>query len=215
MSYSIIGFKLLKMGSMAIYTMFLLTGGMVLPYIWGLMFLKESFSIMRTAALVLIITGVVLSNFSDDKTKPKQIVMCITVFFLNGFVSVISKLHQIEINYECVNSIEFIILGGIFRFLFAGILYLIFRNKEEYRSERNGFGKVIMIIILSAVVGGTSYLLQLNGAKSLPATVLYPFVTGGGIVFSALMGKVIFKEKLSCKTVLSIILCFVGTVMFL
>ena len=32
MSYNVIGFRILKQGSMAIYSLFLMTGGMVLPY---------------------------------------------------------------------------------------------------------------------------------------------------------------------------------------
>lgn len=63
-------------------------------------------------------------------------------------------------------------------------------------------------------MGGASYFLQLYVAKSLPATVLYPFITGGSIVFSALIGAVLFKEKLSGKLITSVVLCFVGTIMF-
>ena len=214
MSYNIIGFRLLKTGSMAIYTLFLMTGGMVLPYIFGLIFLNEQFSVMRTGALVLIIAGVILSNFSGEKINLKRICMCIAVFVLNGLVSIISKLHEIETNYECVNSVEFIILGGIFKFLLAGALYILFKNRETKTLEKKFSAKALIIVVMSAAVGGISYLLQLYGAKSMPATVLYPFITGGSIVFSAFTGAVAFKEKLSGKIIISVILCFIGTIMF-
>jgi multidrug transporter EmrE-like cation transporter len=58
-------------------------------------------------------------------------------------------------------------------------------------------------------------LLQLFGAASLPATVLYPFVTGGSIVLSSLAGIIFFKDKLSKNVIASIILCFLGTILFL
>lgn len=215
MSYNIMGFRILKQGSMAIYSLFLMTGGMVLPYLWGLIFLNESFSAVRTIGLIIIIGGVFLSNFSGEKINIKQICMCLAVFVLNGLVSIISKMHQIEMNYQCVSTIEFVILGGIFKFFIAGFLFLAFKNRDVQRSEKNNFSKSLIVIILSAVIGGTSYFLQLYGAKSLPATVLYPFVTGGSIVFSALTGALLFKEKLSRKLIISVVLCFVGTVMFI
>ena len=124
-------------------------------------------------------------------------------------------MHQIEINYQCVSTIEFVILGGIFKFFIAGFLFLTFKNREGQRSEKNNFSKSLIVIILSAVIGGTAYFLQLYGAKSLPATLLYPFITGGSIVFSTLIGAVLFKEKLSRKLIISVVLCFAGTIMFI
>ena len=219
MSYNIIGFKLLKVGTMAIYTMFLMIGGMVLPYLFGLIFLDESVGIVRILALMIIIIGVALSSYQKNKIHKKQILMYIVVFFLNGLVSIVSKIHSIGESYGAVTAGEFIIIGGIIKFFLAGVMYLIYRNKnqvtEQICREKGKLGKSIAIIFLSAAIGGGSYLLQLNGAKTLPATVLYPFITGGSIVFSTLVGKIAFKEKLSAKVIVSVVMCLVGTIMFL
>lgn len=215
MTYNIIGLRILKQGSMAIYSLFLMIGGMALPYVWGLAFLNETFSTVRTIGLVLIIGGVILSNFSGEKINLKQICMCLAVFVLNGLVSIVSKMHQIEVNYQCVSTIEFIILGGIFKFFISGILLIFLRSKGGQIYEKNNFSKSLLIIISSAVISGSSYFLQLYGAKSLPATVLYPFVTGGSIVFSALADTTFFKERLSRKLIISLGLCFAGTIMFI
>lgn len=215
MGYNIIGFRLLRSGTMAMYTLFLMTGGMVLPYIWGLLFLNEDFSVLRTGGLIVILLGVVLSNFSGERVNIKQIVMCVAVFVLNGFVSIISKMHQSQATFDSVNSAEFIILGGIFKFLLAGILFFVFKNKDGSERTAVSLKKAVIIITASALIGGVSYMLQLLGAKALPATVLYPFITGGSIVFSALAGVTLFKEKLSAKLIISVILCFAGTLMFL
>lgn len=215
MTYNIIGLRILKQGSMAIYSLFLMIGGMALPYVWGLAFLNETFSTVRTIGLVLIIGGVILSNFSGEKINLKQICMCLAVFILNGLVSIVSKMHQIEANYQCVSTIEFIILGGIFKFFISGILLIFLRSKGGQIYEKNNFSKSLLIIISSAVISGSSYFLQLYGAKSLPATVLYPFVTGDSIVFSALADTTFFKERLSRKLIISLGLCFAGTIMFI
>ncbi len=211
--YTLLGFKLLALDSMALYTLFLMTGGMILPYIWGLVFLDEPFSALRTVGLCLILTGVIVSNFSGEKADIKKIVLCIAIFILNGFISVISKLHQIETVHSTVNSNEFIVFTGIFKYFFAQILLIL--NKKSH-GEKNGISPgVYLIILLSAIVSGVSYLLQLLGAAVLPAGVIYPFITGGSIIFTALTGRMVFKNVLSKKMILSIILCFVGTIMFL
>lgn len=215
MCYNIIGFRLLSSGTMAMYTLFLMTGGMVLPYIWGLLFLNEDFSLLRTGGLIVILSGVVLSNFSGERVNTKQIVMCVAVFILNGFVSIISKMHQSQTTFNSVNAAEFIILGGFFKFLLAGILFLVFKNKDGSKSGEHSLKKAVIIITSSAVISGISYMLQLLGAKSLPATILYPFITGGSIVFSTIAGVILFKEKISTKLIISVILCFAGTLMFL
>ena len=46
--YSLAGLKMLSGGRLAVYTLFLMTGGMSLPYIFGLIFWNEPFSVLRT-----------------------------------------------------------------------------------------------------------------------------------------------------------------------
>lgn len=215
MCYNIIGFRLLKSGTMALYTLFLMSGGMVVPYIFGMLFLSEPFSVLKTAGLMLILAGVILSNTNNTKVNSKQIAMCIAVFIINGFVSVFSKLHQIEVRFETVNVTDFVVIGGVFKFIFAGILYLFARKNCAEKTETKTKIIPVIIIVASAVAGGASSFLQLFGASSLPATVLYPFITGGSIVLSSLAGIIFFKDKLSKNLIASIILSFIGTIMFL
>ncbi len=211
-AYTIIGFKILKNQGMAIYTLFLMTGGMVVPYIWGLAFLDEVFSLWRMLGLFFIIGGVAASNFTAEKIKPKYLALCIVIFFLNGGVSVVSKLHSIEKTYAAVSTNDFLILGGIMTFIISGIGYFLAKPSEKREVNK---GNILVIMAISALLGGLSYMIQLIGAASLPATVLYPFITGGSMIFSALAGRLFFKEKLTKNIIISLVLCFVGTLLFL
>ena len=207
MSYNLIGFKILKVsGSIAVYTLYLMTGGMILPYLWGCIFFNEPLSVLRTSGLGVIAAGVIISNYGGKYTSIKQLVMCIAVFVLNGCVSIISKIHQIETVYPAVGTLDFVMLGGIFKFLFAEILFLLCKNSTGAQG-RASIKNAVIIITASAPVGGVSYALQLSGAKEVPATVLYPFITGGSIVFSALADIFVFKQRLSKKMIASILLC--------
>jgi len=135
------------------------------------------------------------------------------VFILNGFVSILSKYHQIADTFPRIDSMSFIVYTGIAKFILSGFI-LCFqkgaRQKPYFSSHKS-----LLLIIGVALAGGISYLLQLTGAKELPASVLYPIVTGGSIVFSAILGKIFFKEILTKYQLFGILLCFMGTCLFL
>ena len=71
-SYNLIGFRLLKDGSMAMYTLFLMAGGMVVPYAVGIAFLHEQITLMRIFALVLILAGVIIPNCTAKDFNKKR-----------------------------------------------------------------------------------------------------------------------------------------------
>ncbi len=219
MLYNLIGFRIMKMGSMAIYTLFLMTGGMVVPYIWGLAFWNEPFSLLRLLGLLLIIVAVFLSNVSKEKIGTWQILMCAAVFLINGFTSVISKAHQIELNFETVDLITFIMWFNTCKFVLAGIAYLIACCKKKETAEKKGekakLSSILPIILGSAILSGGAFVLQLLSASKLPATVLFPIQTGGTMILSSLAGVVFFREKLSKSIMIGLSICFVGTLLFL
>ena len=83
MCYNIIGFRLLKSGTMALYTLFLMSGGMVVPYIFGVLFLSEPFSSLKTAGIMLILVGVILSNANNTKVSLKRCkIVCLIIILL-------------------------------------------------------------------------------------------------------------------------------------
>ena len=222
--YSIIGFRVLKMGNMSVYSMFLMSGGMLLPYVFGLAFLGETINPFRVVGIIVILGAVVLSNFGKMTFKPSLLLLCLAVFLLNGCVSIVSKCHQanceLELisNFETVGSTAFVMYAGLAKFILSSVALLFCkRHKNTENTKRTFFAsKLSFIVILgAAAIGGVSYMLQLIGAKTLPATVLYPMVTGGSIIFSSLSGLIFFKEKLSIFQIISVVLAFAGTLLFL
>ena len=220
--YSIIGFRVLRMGNMSVYSMFLMSGGMLLPYIFGLVFLSETINPFRIVGIFVILAAVVLSNFGRISFKPSFLILCLAVFVLNGFVSILSKCHQANgelaliKHFETVGSAAFVMYAGLAKFILSSIALLFCRKSKQGNNAPFFSSKLSFLIILgAAAIGGVSYMLQLIGAKTLPATALYPMVTGGSIVFSSLSGLIFFKEKLSVFQIISVVLAFAGTLLFL
>lgn len=213
LSYSILSFQVLKHGSMALYSTFLMSGGMLLPYLYGVLFLNEVLTLPRLAGVFIILAAVFLSNFSKQRVSKKLLLLCCAVFVLNGLVSILSKCHQISITHAPVSSSAFVMYSGIGKCLMSSIALAFCKKTNEHSAlhSKSSLG----VIAGAAIIGAASYFLQLVGAKELPASVLYPIVTGGSIIFSAIAGRVFFQERISMRQLFSIILCFIGTLLFL
>lgn len=210
--YSVLGFRVLKAGNVAVYSTFLMSGGMLLPYLFGLVFLDETVTVLRVLGILLILGAVLLSNRSKERVPMKMLILCICIFLLNGLVSVLSKCHQIGVEFKPVDSTAFVVYSSGVRFV-LGLLVLPFVPGKKTPLFT---GKLTpWLVVGSGVVCTVSYIFQLIGAVHLPATVLYPMVTGGSIVLSAFAGLAFYREKLSGYQWLSIALSLAGTLCFL
>lgn len=213
--YTLIGFKVLAAGNTAYYSFFLMTGGMVVPYIWGIAFLNEDFSVLRLIGLLMIVGSAFVIYGGKNKMSLKVALMCAAIFLLNGFVSVISKEHQIST--EAVSSAAYVILTAAVKVIVCGSLWLgtALRSRAQRASSERISPKAVAILAASALVSGLSYMLQLNSAAKLPATVVYPIITGGSVVFTAFAGWLVLKEKPTKELIVGVIISFIGTCLFL
>lgn len=211
MAYIIIGFKILADGKVAYYTFFRMVGSMLLPYIWGIFFLDEKFSAQIAVGMVLMIFSVFLFNSDKSNINAKTLVLCIFVFFLSGFVNIISKQHSISI--YAVSEMDYIFLTASVKVILCGIL-LLFSKKREASLSHKSKVYILSLCALSALTTGIAYVIQLISAKTTPASLLFPIITGGTIIFSAFFARIAFKETLPKKSVVAIIICFIGTLLF-
>lgn len=211
-SYILLGQQILKVSQVALYTLFLMLGGMCVPYLWGAVVLHEQLTVFRVLGLIVIAAALILMNLTERPPK-KQLLMCIAVFILNGFCSVISKEHQISAK-ETVSAAGFVMLSGFASVLF-GIIGLLTERAKKHPAELLQGGKGMLAVALSAAIGGVSYLLQLISAEKIPATALYPMLSGGSIALSVLTGWLFFREKPNKRLWIGTIFCILGTAMFI
>lgn len=213
--YNIVGFKMMEAGSMALYALFLMSGGMILPYIFGIVALNEAVSVFRILGLLLIIGGVIFANGVKGRMDRRVWKLGIMVFFLNGMVSITSKIHQSVPAFESVSTMHYIFITGMINFIMCSCAWLACRKKAVQKRPMKEHGSVIHLVAISAVIGIVGSFFMLRGAIYLPATVLYPMVTGGVIILNSLGGCIFYKEKLTKQTIIGIVLCFIGTLLFL
>lgn len=235
-TYTLLGFVIMKLGPVSIYMMFLMSGGMLLPWLFGVFYLDETANIARVVGLILMLVSLALplldSRGKGDgkKIKGSYWILCAAVFVLNGGVSIFSKLHQVS-SAETVSTIEFVFLANLCNFLISGaaLAVSLIRNKhassdsQAEQTEKLYIGKslkptlmlMIAVCAVAAVLDGSAYFLQLLGAAKLDASVLYPMVTGGTIVLSAVAARILFNEKPERYSLVGLILSFAATFLFL
>lgn len=218
--YIILGFKILSESKMAYYTFYRMTGTMLLPYLWGLLMLQESFSVLEMIGLAVMVAAVMIMNLDGQRLSFKHTALCLAVFVLAGCTGIISKEHALS--PSAVSPVDYIILTSLAKILLCGGYLCLPDRKEHSTASQNPMrGKVrkalwfLGIFGGSALITGISYMLQLVCAENVPATVLYPLITGGTVVFTAVTARIFFGEKFTAKSTVAIILCVVGTCLFL
>ena len=224
--YYMIGIRVLSLGSLAIYSMFMMLGGMLVPFFYGILFLDEGVSIGKLLGTVLLCVFIVLQAIWQKPEDARQVngkagkylffLLCLLIFFINGLTGVIAKAHSISDG--AVDEMSFTVLSCALTALFGLLMLLfpLFKNKAEtlcaMRIAFRGKPLIITVLLGAAAYGGS--FLQLLAAGNVPASVQFPLVSGGVIVLSALVSAFCLCEKLSKKEWISTLGAFAATFLF-
>lgn len=205
--YSYSGLKAFATANLSLYSIFTMLGGMLMPFAYGVIFCNEELSVPRICCVVLIIVATLLT-FEKSERKGKNMKYYLAVFVLNGTVSVLAKIHQSNAELS-VDSYSFMATVNIFVFIMCVAFRLIKNHKVKFISLKE-LGSVSGY----AVCSGVGNLFSLIALAKLPASVQFPIITGGVMCFSTII-SFIRKEKPTPRTVISVVLASVSTVLMM
>ncbi len=225
--YYMIGIKVLSLGSLAVYSMFMMLGGMLVPFFYGIIFLEESVQPTKAIGCVLLTVFIVLQAISqqssEEETSPNKcrrkcwfFILCLLIFFINGMTGVIAKAHQIGPNP--IDEISFTVISCAITAAISGVMLLfalLFGKREKRVAAKGSLTRPALLAM--AAIGAAAYtgnFLHLKAAVSVPASVQFPLVSGGVIVISALVSAFVFREKLAKMEWISIVGAFLATFLF-
>lgn len=249
------GIKVLAVGDMSIYSVFMMLGSIILPSFVGVVVYKEALTPLKIIALLLMFTAIIFSVSSVDKNKLtlKAILYYIGIFVMNGMIGVFFTIHQNQpeltaavmetVDGLVVNNDVFMTWYGLSTVLLSGVLYVVCcfvkpfkaQTQDQFRglegvsegeeavaeSKKESATKALLITIgLAAIYGlcnglGDYFIAIATQPNALGASVTFPIINGGTIVFSTLSGIVFFKEKLTVSTVISLVIVVISTVLFM
>lgn len=200
---SYVSIKAFAYANLSVYSVFSMIGGMLLPFLYGLM-CGEEFKVIRLVCCALITLSVAMS-VNGGRESAKAVKYYIMVFILNGLVGVISKFHQSHTEL-CVDSGSFMIYARMFSVLFCAFLLLTIKGFDFSVTK-----KAFIYSSVYSALNGVGNLLLLVALLHLPATVQYPVVTGGVIVISTLI-TLLRREPIQKKEMFAAFIAFVATV---
>lgn len=202
---TVFSMKAFAVANLSVYSVFSMLGGMLLPFILGVGFYNEELTLFKIICCALIVVSVLL-NIKKGKQDKKAIIYYMAVFILNGMAGVISKIHQSS-EMPHADSSGFMFLTSVVTILICGIWMLI-----KYRTIPLIKGKELLYASGYGVFNGIGNLFLLISLSNLPASVQYPLVTGGVMLFSTLISTV-RKEKISPKEYIAAVVSFIASVL--
>lgn len=207
--YSYSGLKSFSTANLSVYSIFTMLGGMLLPFAFGVIFYKEDFTLPKAVCILLIGIATAMSFEKGKGSKDRgNLKYYFAVFILNGLVGILSKLHQSNAEL-CVDSGSFMATVNLCVFAMCLGFHLV-RNKKVPLLPIKEVGNLACY----AACSGIGNLLCLIALTTLPASVQYPIITGGVMVFSTVI-SIIRKEKPSVKTLIATAVAFVSTVLIM
>ena len=199
--YSFCSLKAFEHINLSLYSLFAMLGGMLLPFFVGIVFYDEPITYANIICVIFI--GVALFFTFEKGEKKKGYLYYAGVFVLNGMSGVLSKMFQ-SIQAEKSDSASYSIWIALNTMIISGIILLIIRKKLEKPNKKAvlytaGYGSINTV---------ANYMLLLALAV-LPASVQYPFVTGGVMIVSTVI-SILCKQTPSKKEIAAVALSFVG-----
>lgn len=198
---SICTLKALEKVNLSVYSLFSMLGGMVLPFVVGLVFYNEPMSAAKAVCVTLVVLSMLITVNWKNKTGGEF--YYVGVFILNGMSGVLSKIYE-SATYPKVSSAGYSLWIAVMSVaITAAVLIAIFKQVKRPN---------IKAVLYSAGGGALNRIanfLLLIALAVLPASVQYPFVTGGVIIVSTVIAA-LTKQKPSKKEIFAVALSFIG-----
>ncbi|MBQ8341350.1 MAG: DMT family transporter [Clostridia bacterium] len=199
--YTFCSLKAFEHINLSLYSIFAMLGGMLLPFVAGLLFFDEPMTVGKGICVVLIITALLLT-IERGSSKSGWIYYA-GVFVLNGMSGVLSKIFQ-AVPYAKTNAAVYSIWMALISAVLSGVILLFLWGKWKrpggkallYTAGYGGLNKVANFLLLIALA-------------VLPASVQYPFVTGGTMIASTVIA-LCCGQCPSKREILSVALSFAG-----
>ena len=182
-------------GSYAFMNVILLFGGLLVPSVYGAVFLNEPLSLVKIFSILAVLVSCVLMNLEDIKLKNTPVsyyIFCVILFVANGLYGTFVKMQSVHRDDQ---KQEMIMLT----FFLTGVLAFVQLLMQERKNTLAAFrlnAKCILplaVCILSASLAINLLVLVL---PLVDTAVLYTVENGGVLVLAALYAVLFFREKL-------------------
>ena len=210
--------KAVEIGPMS-YTTLINSFSTLIPTLSGALFFNEKIELAHVFGIVLMLISFVLSvdtSKNEDSTSIKWLIYSIIAFICTGSIGVMQKIHQSSEYKGELNA--FLVLAFVVSFLLATILTFVFSKKEKNAIlQKTDNGKInwlfLGIIVIAGACVAVNNKLNLFLSGVMDSAVFFPIVSGGGLVLTTIAALIVFKEKLTKKQWLGIVIGVISVIL--
>ena len=211
-------------------TSLFLTSSLVIPLIGSVLIWHEPFHYWYIIGLVLMFASFFLLSVKEKDEKKaniKWLLLAIGVFLLNGGLNLIIKGQQYESGGK--GSPGLLAISYCFIIVISLLIYITMlavsqkktAQTEEsqlssglFRADCNRLSHNIKSLVLIFLGAGVGNFLATYLAGRLPGFILFPSVLGGSLIITTLVSVFVYKEKMTLRSVIGMILGGAAIVLF-
>ena len=194
-----------KKGSYAFMNVLMLFGGIIVPTVYGAVFLNEGFTLIKFIGISIMLVACVLMNLEEMKMKNTPIiyyVLCGLLFMFNGLYGTFVKIQTV---YHDDEKQEMVMLTFGLMGLVALVQLVMKEKKESLKAfrldKKSALPLIICLFSAAAAVNLMVLILPL-----VDTAVFYTVENGGVLLLAAVYSVLFFREKLSAPKTIGIIL---------
>ncbi len=209
-TFTFLNLKTLGIVDVAKYSLYTMLGGMLVPFVYGILFANEGLTVPKILCCIFVSLALVVDGWGA-KTKKKELFYLFAVFFVNGLFCVLSAIHQ-NSPYEKLNTLEYMSMQALIVCIVAGVFLLVKRVKTGgLHAVREKQKVAYLYMLIYGIVYYGAELILLVSIIHVPVSVQFPIITGGTLVFSALI-SLLSGETREKKRLFSLALSLAGLV---
>lgn len=198
-----------KKGAYMMMDIFLMLG-LIVPLIGSNILFSESIYPKQWIGLAILMIAVCIMCSYNNSIKEKMTISSLLLLLICGLSCGLADFSQ-KLFVEHTDTIT-IATFNFYTYIVSTVVLLIFFTifsvKGSEESQKIDLMHIFGYIIVMSVCLFVNSYFQTKAAEFLPSAQLYPLSKGAGLILSSLMSAVLFKERLSIKAIVGIILSF-------
>ena len=188
----------IRCGSLAKTTL-ILSCSLLLPTFYGIICLKEPVHATMIAGVLLLLVSLVLVHYEKEKSAQKVtfrwVLYVLLAFLGNGMCSIVQKAKQLCLGEAGNNMFMIVALGVVVVLLFA---FSMASGTERQAFHGFGWKGWLLALLCGIANGATNYFVIFLNSR-LPASVMFPIISAGGMILIFLYSVFVRKEKFSLR----------------
>lgn len=184
--------------------------GLLVTVVMNLLLWHESLTALRVAGVACMLVVIVMTGLGrrQGKLSLRWFLLSLGAMVTNGLCGVTQKAYQML--ESAPNSSAF----NFWSFLFAGLIYLCVslacRAEPLPAPSKRPYALCTLSVGVTTVVANLFMLRSLN---DIPSVVAYPVMQGSLVALIALCSLLLYREKLTPRTLASLLVSIAGIVL--